>query len=208
MPWNDLGRSLEATGEPVTPRLRQHRGPSPARIPASPSSRVNELQRWSLERTPCPHSSAQGRECQLLSRRQGLAFLPDAAPKECQPRGTGDRAPLAAGGRGETGSTRRKAFPELAEPGRAEHMCAAAVCLLNTAPGHREWLEFTPRSPPDPKDTQADRGNSLLQPVAMAAYFRDSSSEKNKRRKPKHFNGRGKKMQKSNERDERVQEMY
>lgn len=48
---------------------------------------MNELQCWSLERTLCPHSSAQGRECQLLSRRQGLAFLPSAALKECQPRG-------------------------------------------------------------------------------------------------------------------------
>lgn len=104
MPWHDVGRSLEVTGEPITPRLWQpgHQGPSPAQIPASPSSRVNELQCWSLEWTLCPHSSAQGRECQLLSRRQGLAFLPDAAPKECQPRGCwGEGAARAEGMKGD-----------------------------------------------------------------------------------------------------------
>lgn len=46
-----------------------------------------------------------------------------------------------------------------------------------------------PRSLPDPKDTRADPGNLLLQPVAMAEYFRDPSSKKknqtqNKNKKP------------------------
>lgn len=73
-------------------------------------------------------------------------------------------------------------------------MCAA-VCLLNTAPSEREWLEFTPSLPTRPQGHTDGQGNSLLQPVAMAAYFRDSSSEKNKRRKPKHFNGREEKWE-------------
>lgn len=45
----------------------------------------------------------------------------------------------------------------------------------------------------DPRDRREDAGNSLLQPVAMAAYFREASKgekKKRSRRKPKHFIGR------------------
>lgn len=127
MPWHDVGRYLQVTGELIPPGQPGHRGPRLAQTPASPSSRVNELQCWSLERTLCPHSSAQGRECQLLSRRQGLAFLPDAAPKECQPRGCrGEGAAHSGGMRGDVFDLQKS----LSRAGRAGQALAHVCCRV------------------------------------------------------------------------------
>lgn len=100
MPWHDVGRSLEVTGELITPRLWQpgHRGPSLAQIPASPSSRVNELQRWSLERTLCPHSSPRAGNVSSCPDARGLHSSPMLLSKNASPEGAGERVLLTPGG--------------------------------------------------------------------------------------------------------------
>lgn len=48
----------------------------------------------------------------------------------------------------------------------------------------------------DPRDRREDAGNSLLQPVAMAAYFREASKggKKKKKKKTKTFYWEGRKI--------------
>lgn len=71
----------------------------------------------------------QGRECQLLSRRQGLAFLPDAALKECQPGGCrGEGADHSGGMRGDVLNPQKS----LSRAGRAGQALAHVCCRVFT----------------------------------------------------------------------------
>lgn len=70
----------------------------------------------------------------------------------------------------------------VAGPGRAQPACACSGggVVRNS----------------DPRDRREDAGNSLLQPVAMAAYFREASKggKKKKKKKTKTFYWEGRKI--------------
>lgn len=97
------------------------------------------------------------RECQLLSRRQGPHSTLMLLPKMPAPNGA-----VWSGRR--LGGACWVCLGVCGVRGRARQG-SARVCLF--------WGGVVRNS--DPRDRREDAGNSLLQPVAMAAYFREAS---------------------------------